>query len=77
MKKSLEKTDLASVYHQVEMHIDYHHKTAFKTILGLFEYVFMLLGVRNAPSIFQKLIYNIFREALDHFCTVFLDDILI
>ena len=37
----------------------------------------MLLGLRNAPSIFQRLIYSVFKEALDHFCSVYLDDILI
>ena len=31
----------------------------------------------NAPRTFQRLINSVFQEALDHFLTVYLDDILI
>ena len=37
----------------------------------------MLLGLINAPSTFQKIINSVFKEDLDHFCTVYLDNILI
>ena len=37
----------------------------------------MPLGLRNAPRIFQRLMYSVFQEALDQFCPVDLDDILV
>ena len=37
----------------------------------------MPLGLTNAPSPFQRLINSVFQEALNHFYTVYLDDILI
>ena len=75
--KIFSKIDLASGYHQVEMHPDHRHRTAFQTRFGLFEYVVMPLGLSNAPATFQRLMNSIFHEGLDHFCTVYLDDILI
>ena len=37
----------------------------------------MPLGLINAPNTFQRLINSVFQESIDHFCTVYLDDILI
>ena len=37
----------------------------------------MPLGLSSAPTTFKRLINCVFQEALDHFCTVYLDDILI
>ena len=35
----------------------------------------MLLGLTNAPAIFQHMMNDIFREYLDHFVIIYLDDI--
>ena len=75
--KIFRRIDLASGYHQVEMHPDHCHQTAFQTRFRLFKYVVMLLGLSNAPSILQKLMNFVFQEALDCFSTMYLDDILI
>ena len=37
----------------------------------------MPMGLTNAPAIFQKFINDILRPFLDHFCTAFLNNILI
>ena len=42
------KIDLASGYHQVEMHPDHYYKTAFQTKSGLSEYVVIPLGLNNS-----------------------------
>ncbi|CAJ0965058.1 unnamed protein product [Ranitomeya imitator] len=52
-------------------------KTAFNTPEGHFEYLVMPFGLSNAPSVFQSFMHDIFRDYLDKFLIVYLDDILI
>ena len=44
--------DLSSAYHQVCIKEGHEHKMAFLIPMGLFEYVFMPLGLTNAPATF-------------------------
>ena len=37
----------------------------------------MPFGLTNAPAVFQHMMNNIFREYLDHFVVIYLDDILV
>jgi Reverse transcriptase (RNA-dependent DNA polymerase) len=52
-------------------------KTCIHTRYGSFEFLVMLFGLNNAPSTFQAIINNVFREYLDDFVMVHIDDILI
>ena len=69
--------DLASGYWQVEMDHDSVEKTAFTSRRGLFEFTVMPFGLCNAPSTFQRLMDLVLNGYLWHFCTVYLDDIVI
>jgi hypothetical protein len=69
--------DLKGAYNLVRIKQGDEWKTAFRTRYGHYEYVVMPFGLTNAPATFQRMMNDIFREHLDVFVIVYLDDILI
>jgi hypothetical protein len=69
--------DLKSGYNLVQIKEGDKWKTAFKTKYSLFEYLVMPFGLRNAPAAFQHFMNDIFRDILDVYAVIYLDDILI
>ena len=63
-----------SGYHQVHIHVDDRYKTAFITEWGAYVWVVMPFGLKNAPPTYQRILNQIFKDYLNDFMKLFLDD---
>jgi hypothetical protein len=75
--KIFSKIDLRSGYHQVRIKDEDISKTAFRTRYIHYELMVVPFGLSNTPVVFMCLMNGVFRNYLDKFFIVFLDDVLV
>ena len=71
------KIDFRPWYHKVRIKEKDINKTNFRTRYGHYDFTVVPSGLTNAPTMFMCLMNGIFKNYLDKFIIVFLDDILI
>ena len=71
------KIDMTNSFFQTWVHPDDVKFTAVMTPFGLYEWVVMPMGCRNAPATHQRRMNQALRKYIGKICHVYLDDIVI
>ncbi|CAF4565668.1 unnamed protein product, partial [Rotaria sp. Silwood2] len=71
------KLDLCSGYFQVLLAPEEHAKTAFTTPDGLWQFTRLPQGLKNSPSVFQRLMNQTLRSLRWDICLAYLNDIIV
>jgi hypothetical protein len=73
-KEAYSFTDGFSRYHQIKIVPKSRYKTTFSTEWGSYQYTVISFGLKNAPTIFSRVVIDEFKEFLHPFLEVYLDD---
>ncbi|KAA0046939.1 ty3-gypsy retrotransposon protein [Cucumis melo var. makuwa] len=71
------KIDVYSSYHQLKIRDSVIPKNAFCSRYGHYEFIVMSFGLTNASAVFMDLMNRVFKDFLDIFFIVLIDDILV
>ncbi|XP_077249357.1 uncharacterized protein LOC143888847 [Tasmannia lanceolata] len=69
--------DAFSSYNQIKMHEPDIPKTAFITDQGVYCYIVMSFGLKNARATYQRLVNKLFRKQIGRNVKVYVDDMLV
>ena len=63
-----------SRYHQIQIVKEDRYKTMFITKWGYFQYAVMPFGLKNAPAVFFRVVVVVFKNFIQKFKQVYMDD---
>jgi hypothetical protein len=69
--------DCYSGYHQIALHLDDEDKTAFITPLGIYCYMVMTFGLKNAEATYQKAIQKCLKTRIGKNVEAYVDDVVV
>ena len=69
--------DMTNSFFQTRMNPDHVHLMAVNTPLGLYEWLVMPMGLKNAPAIHQRCVTATLRLLIGKFCHIYLNGIVI
>ncbi|CAA0829061.1 Unknown protein, partial [Striga hermonthica] len=69
--------DAYSGYNQIPMHPDDAEHTSFYSARGLYSYVMMTFGLKNAGATYQRLVNKMFAHLIGRTMEVYVDDMLV
>ena len=69
--------DASSGFNQIQMHPSDAEKIAFVTDMGIYCYLAMMFGLRNAGATFQRLVNKMFKEQIGRMMEVYIDDMVV
>jgi hypothetical protein len=67
-------TDGFSGYHHIMIAQEERYKTTFVKKWGFYQYTIMPFGLKNAPTIFSRVVIVAFKEFIHQLLEVYLDD---
>lgn len=76
-KRYFTSLDLVAGFHQIPIHPNSTHITAFVTPDGLYEYLRVPMGLCNSPAVFQRAINKMLGELRGVKVLAYIDDLLI
>jgi hypothetical protein len=77
--KILSFMDGNASYNQIFMAPEDIHKTAFRVpgVVGLFEYVVMTFGLKNAGATYQRAMNYIYYDLIGKLVEIYIDDVVV
>jgi hypothetical protein len=77
--KILSFMDGNASYNQIFMALKDSHKTTFKvpSAVGLFEYVVMTFGLKNAGAMYQRAMNYIYHDLIGKLVEIYIDDVVV
>jgi hypothetical protein len=67
-------TDGFSGFHHIRIASEDRYKTTLSTEWGSYQYTVMPFGLKNAPTIFSRVVVVAFKDFINKFLEVYLDD---
>ena len=77
--KMLSFMDGNAGYNQIFMALEDISKTAFRvsSAVGLFEYLVMIFGLKNAGATYQRAMNYIFHDLISKLVEIYIDDVMV